>query len=278
MRYPQPPPVVFVTGAFVTHHCWDEWLPYFERRGHRCYAPPHPNKLGDAAELRSLHPRAPVTSNTLAEVVRSYEQFIRHLPSKPILVGHSFGGLMVQLLLQEGAALGGIAINSVPPRGILTTKWSFLRGAVPTFGLLSSVHRSYLMTFRQWQYTFTNGMPLGVQRASYEQLVVPESKRLTRSPLTRAARIDFLRRRAPLLLLGGGTDHIIPPALNRANYRRYRHSPSITDYRELPGRNHFVLGQPSWPETADHVLAWIDTRLGAQLRLDGSIRERAVTL
>jgi pimeloyl-ACP methyl ester carboxylesterase len=257
--------IVFITGAFVSNSCWDEWKAYFESKGYTCYAPAHPNKDASAVALRGQHPHSAIAANRLTAVVDSYAQFIKGLPEKPILVGHSFGGLMVQLLLQRDLAVAGVAIHSVPPQGVISFKWSFIRAVTPALGLFTSADKTYLMTFKQWQYAFTNGMPLSVQQTSYEELVVPESKRMARGGLSSEAKIDFKRPHVPLLFVAGSTDHIMPASLNHSNYQRYKkHAHSQTDYKEFVGRNHFVLGQPTWREDADYVLAWLSTTVGAQ--------------
>jgi pimeloyl-ACP methyl ester carboxylesterase len=250
--------VVFVTGAFVSNKCWDEWKAYFESKGYTCYAPAHPHKEGPAAVLRSQHPYSPIAENDLTTVVTSYADFIRRLPEKPIIIGHSFGGLMTQLLLQQDLGAAGVAIHSVPAQGVLTLKWSFFRSVTPALGLFTSTKKTYLMSFKHWQYTFTNGLPLDVQRASYEQFVVPESKRMSRGALSKAGHIDFKRPHAPLLFVSGTADHIMPASLNHSNYKRYaQNNGSITEYKEFEGRNHFVLGLPTWHEEADYILNWL---------------------
>lgn len=254
--------VVFVTGAFVSNSCWDAWKTYFTSHGYNCYAPAHPHKEAPAGVLRGQHPTSPIADNSLEDVTQAYAAFIRDLPEKPIIIGHSFGGLIVQKLLQQDLAVAGIAIHSVPAQGVITLKWSFLRSVTPALGLFSSVKKTYLMSFRQWQYTFTNGMTLAEQQASYEQLVLPESKKMARGALMKAGRIDFARPHVPLLFMAGSEDHIMPASLNYSNYRRYaRYSHSITEFKEFRGRNHFVLGLPAWRENADFILNWLSNTL-----------------
>ena len=113
------------------------------------------------------------------------------------------------------------------------------------------------MSFRQWQYAFTNGMNCDVQKDAYYKFAIPESKLIVRDTITKAAKINFKNTRAPLLLTAGSDDHTIPASLNYANYLKYKNSSSVTDYKEFKGRNHFVLGQPTWKEDADAILEWI---------------------
>ncbi|GAB3590424.1 alpha/beta hydrolase [Hymenobacter daeguensis] len=254
---PPRPVIVFVTGAFVTSACWDHWRAFFEGQGYACYAPDWPHKAAPAAVLRRRHPHSPIAANGLVDVLQVYVDLIGRLPAPPILIGHSYGGLLVQLLVQQGLAAAGVAIESVPPLGVVSLRWSFLRAVWPMLGLLSSARTTFMLSLAQWQLLIANDLPPTQQRANYEQLVTPESKRLLRQALSWSARVDFGRPHAPLLFLAGGADRLIPAALNRANYRRYRHAGSLTTYRELPGRSHGLLGQPGWPDDAALVLDWL---------------------
>ena len=113
------------------------------------------------------------------------------------------------------------------------------------------------MSFPEWQYAFTNGMPLEVQQDAYYNLLVPESKLLVRDATTDAAKVDFAQPHVPLLFIAGSADRFIPASLNYANFKKYSHQQSITEYKEFEGRNHFVLGQPNWKENADFILNWL---------------------
>jgi len=107
--------------------CWDDWRSFFESQGYTCYAPAWPYKDAPAAALRRQHPHSPIAQNSLAEVLRVYTDFIAQLPGKPIVIGHSYGGLLVQLLRQQDTVVAGVAIESAPPRGVLVPSWSLLR-------------------------------------------------------------------------------------------------------------------------------------------------------
>lgn len=249
--------IVFITGAFVSNSCWNEWKTYFESNGYNTIAEPWPHKDAPAEVLRNRQPDAEIASNRLAALTDYYAEIVKKLPGKPILIGHSIGGLIVQLLLQRGLGAAGVAIHSVPPQGIFTFKLSFLKAGWGALGFFTPVKESFLMSLGQWQYAFTNGMTAEQQKQSYYQFAIPESKLVVRDTITSAAKIDFKKPHAPLLLTSGSDDHTIPASLNYGNYKKYKDSNSVTDYKEFKGRNHFVLGQPTWKEDADYILNWI---------------------
>lgn len=251
--------VVFITGAFVSHAGWGAWQKYFEAKGYKTLAPAWPHKDDTAANLRSLHPEnnPGLSGMTLKELIGHHEDIVAGLPEKPILIGHSTGGLLVQLLLNRGLAAAGVAIHPFPPQGVIPYEFSFLRAGWRALGF-GSQKKTYLMSFPNWQYAFVNGMPYDEQKKAYDENVTPESKRLARGALTRLAHVDFAKQHAPLLITSGDKDNIIPASLNLRNYKRYAHNGSVTEYKEFPGRNHYVLGQPSWQEDADYILEWLD--------------------
>ncbi len=257
MKRNQSRTIVFITGAFVHHSCWNEWKSYFESKGYNCIAPPWPGKDASAESLRNGHPDRVIASNRLNKLTEHYSDIIKGLAEKPILIGHSIGGLMVQLLLQRGLGVAGVAIRSVPPQGIITFKFSFLKSGWSALGFFTSTRKSYLMSFKKWQYAFTNGMDCEQQKKSYYQFAIPESKLVVRDTITSAAKVNFENPHAPLLLISGTDDHTIPASLNYSNYRKYKNSNSVTDYKEFRGRNHFVLGQLNWKENADYILSWL---------------------
>jgi pimeloyl-ACP methyl ester carboxylesterase len=250
--------ILFITGAFIGHNCWDSWKAFFESKGYTTSAPAWPNKDGSAEELRNRQPDAGIASNRLTALTDFYARQADALSEKPILIGHSIGGLIVQLLLQRGLGSCGIAIHPVAPQGVYTFKFSFLKAGWNALGFFTSTRQSYLMSFKNWQYAFTNGMTEAEQKDSYYRFTIPESKLIVRDTITSAASIDFERPHAPLLITSGSDDNSIPASLNYSNYRKYKHTSSITDYREFAGRNHFVLGQSTWQEDAHFILNWIN--------------------
>jgi pimeloyl-ACP methyl ester carboxylesterase len=250
--------IVFIHGMYMNSLCWEKWITLFQAKGYRCLAPDWPGRDKPVEVLRKNHPDQQLGRLTLSGVLDHYADTIRTLNDKPILIGHSMGGLVVQLLLQRDIAAAGVALDPAPPMGVFTTKWSFLKSNWPHITPFVSGSRPIEMSFERFQYTFVNTMPLAEQRAAYERYVTPESRRVPRESMT--ARIDFTKPHPPLLLIAGSDDNIIPASLVRSNHRKYRRSPSITEFKEFAGRTHFIVGQKNWEEVANHILAWLDEK------------------
>ncbi|HEY9258521.1 alpha/beta hydrolase [Chitinophaga sp.] len=259
MQTIQSKTIVFITGCFVHNSGWDTWKTFFEQRGYTTHAPAWPFKEAPPAVLRSRHPDPDIASLRLVQVMDHYADFIKKLPEKPILIGHSFGGLLTQLLVNRDLAAAGAVIHSVPPQGIIPLSFSFFKATWGPLGFFTDVKKSFLMSLEQWQYAFTNGMPLEEQKAAYEANCIPESKQLSRDGLSSAAKIDFKKPHAPLLFVAGDNDNIMPQSVNRANFGKYaQNNGSITAWKLFPGRNHFVVGLPNWPEVATYIADWIE--------------------
>jgi pimeloyl-ACP methyl ester carboxylesterase len=252
--------VVFITGAFVASTGWSEWQSYFQSKGYHTIAPAWPFKEGTAAELRNRQPNdTDLAALTLNEVINHYAAIVKGFPEKPILIGHSLGGLITQILLNRDLAAAAIAIHPVPPLGVFPYEFSFLKAGWKSLGFFTSLKKTYLMSFKDWQYAFVNGMPLDQQKKAYEENTIPESKTAARGGLTSAAKVDFAKPHAPLLITAGSEDTIIPAHLNLRNFKKYaKNNNSVLDYKEFPGRNHFVVGQPTWKEDADYILDWLE--------------------
>lgn len=249
--------ILFITGAFVSNICWNNWRQYFESKGFETAAPPWPHKDAPTETLRNRQPDSKVASNRLADLVEYFAVHAKKFPEPPILIGHSIGGLIAQLLIQRDLGQMAVVVHSVPPQGVKTFKFSFIKSGWRALGFFTPTNESYMMSFNTWEYAFVNGMSCEEQKEAYYRFAIPESKLVVRDTTGKAANVDFSRPHAPLLFIAGSTDHCIPASLNYSNYKRYRHKDSVTEFKELEGRNHFVLGQPSWPETAQTIYEWI---------------------
>jgi len=246
--------IVFIHGLYMTPLCWEDWVKRFEAKGYRCLAPAYPSRDKSIKELQT--PDAALGKLTLTNIVEHFTNQINALDEKPIIIGHSMGALTTQLLINRGLGSAGIAIDSAPPSGVFTTTPSFLKanwGHITPFVDQSS---PVVMSFERFQYAFVNDMPVEEQRAAFERYVVPESRLIPRESLF-GAKIDFQKPHAPLLLIAGGNDNIIPPDLNEKNYNKYKEGNSVTDFKQFPGRNHFIIGQNGWEEVADYCMEWL---------------------
>ncbi|MGD0762134.1 MAG: alpha/beta hydrolase [Roseiarcus sp.] len=247
--------IVFVHGMFMTPLCWEGWTARFTALGYRCLAPAWPGRERSVAELNAAHPDPALGRLTLTDVVDSMVRVLASLDDKPIVVGHSMGGLVTQILVNRDLAAAGVALHPAPPAGVFALSWPLLRCNWPMISPFVDRWAPRAMSFEDFQYAFVNTLPLAAQKAAYDRYVVPESRMVPRDSLGAIGRVDFRKPHAPLLITAGEKDHIVPAVLNRANVAKYRRAGSGADFREFPGRDHFGLGAPGWEEIADFVAA-----------------------
>jgi pimeloyl-ACP methyl ester carboxylesterase len=250
--------IVLIHGMFMTPLCWEHWIDRYQSKGYRCIAPPWPGRDQPIETQRKNHPDAELGKLKLSQIVEHLAGVIKSLDEKPVLIGHSMGGLVVQLLLQRDLAVAGVAIDPAPPMGVFTTAWSFLKSNFPAITPFAPVTQPVQMSFEHFQYAFVNTLSETEQRAAYDRYVVPESRGVPTQSLTSVGRVDFKKPHVPLLITAGERDHIIPASLNKTNYNKYKASSSVTDFKEFPGRDHFVIGEKGWEEVADFCLAWLE--------------------
>ena len=256
--------IVFIHGAWVTPLCWEFMIPYFEQKGFQTLAPAWPGKEG-SVEGQRRDPSTTLKGLGIRQIVDHYEALIRNLPESPVLVGHSFGGLFVQILLDRGLGRAGVAIDSAPPRGVFSFYPTAFRSLARVLTTWRGWERILTMPFSDFRYAFLNTVPAEQQRGIYDRYVVPETGRVffeaAVSLLTPAspARVDFRNpSRPPLLLIAGGADHIVPPQINRSNFRKYRRTAETVAFREFAGRGHWIIAQDGWEEIARSISDWID--------------------
>jgi pimeloyl-ACP methyl ester carboxylesterase len=246
----------------VTPACWDQFAGYFSERGYTCLAPAWPGKDRSVEEIRA-DPSA-LRGLGVGEIVDHYEAIIRALPEPPILVGHSFGALFVQILLDRGLGRAGVAIDSAPPNGVFAFEWTAFRSLYSVLFTPLVWRRVVRWSFERFRYAFVHTLPPDEQRAAYDRHVTPETGRIFFQDAIAwlrhggATKVNFGNsERAPLLLVAGSVDRIVPARINRRNYRKYSRSGAVTDFREFAGRSHWIIAQPGWQEVAEHCLSWI---------------------
>ncbi|AUM11983.1 alpha/beta hydrolase [Ketobacter alkanivorans] len=250
--------ILFIHGMYLTPQAWAEWRQYFEERGYRTYAPAWPLHDLSIEEQNRLHPNADLGELRIEEVLNQYRAFLGTLDEKPIAIGHSMGGLIAQLLLEEDLISGAIALHSAPPFGVISAEPAFLKANWPMLNPLIPANNPIQLTFKQFQYGFTNGMTEAEQISAYEHMV-PESRLIGRSTTTTATALERDAPRKPLLIVSGGTDRTITASLNYANFEAFRNTPAITDYKQFPERNHWTIKANNWESVADYSLEWIES-------------------
>lgn len=260
--------VMLIHGAWLTPASWDLFARRYEARGYKVVAPPWPLMDRPIAEQRSS-PLPEFRRLTIAKIVEHYAQLLRALPPSTIVVGHSYGGLFAQLLLERGLGAAGIALDPAPIRGVIPTLRAF-KSALPVFTAWRGWNRALTMRYEDFAANFAQTLPEPEKRSAYAQYVVPAPGRLYYQAAvgigTGIQRKNA--KRAPLLLIAGERDRIIEPAMVQATYRKQRQAPSTTAFKSFPGRSHFLMGEPGWEEVADFAIEWA----AAHARLDLSSR------
>lgn len=253
--------IVLIHGLWVTALSWERWIRRYQARGYRVLAPDWPGMSAGISELR----RSPsqIASLGVTQITDHYDQLIRQLGAAPVIMGHSVGGLVVQLLLDRGLGAAGVSIDAAPAWGAGGLSFPML-----WFGFLALRNpvgqpRAIPLTPRQFHHAFANTLSRRQAAAVYERYHVPGPGRTIRQVSLAnfaphaATAVDFGRvPRAPLLLIAGGKDHMFPAAVTRSSFRRYHRSTAVTAYQEFPQRSHYTIGEPGWEQVADYALRW----------------------
>jgi pimeloyl-ACP methyl ester carboxylesterase len=256
-------PLMLIHGAWLSGRSWENFAEYFEKRGFAVSAPEWPRKQGDVEELRADGDE--LAGLGLDEIVDHYEALIRGLDQPPVLVGHSFGGLIVELLLDRGLGRAGVAISPAPPKGILVLPFSSLKAAGPALAHPSKWHGVVTLTPEEFTYGFVNTFTPEKAAVAYERYAVPETGQIfyeagfANFRMNPPSEVDFENgERAPLLIVGATEDNTIPASLAEKQYKKYQRSSAQTDYVEFEGRPHLLMAAEGWDEVAGSIDSWLD--------------------
>lgn len=271
MSSTRPDTIILVHGFWVTPRSWEGWVDRYERKGYRVIAPAYP---GFEVEVEALNADpTPIEQVTIPAIVAHIEGIIDGLDRPPIIMGHSAGGAITQVLLDHGRGAVGVALNSAPTEGVKVAPLSQLKSTFPVFRNPANRHRAVGLTFEQWRYAFTNTFPEEEARRLYERYHVPASGNIVwggvlanLTPGHQDVWVDYHNdARPPLLFVSGSEDHIMPPKVQRSNARHYR-SATVTEVEEHEGFAHLLPAQDGWEAIADHVLEWAERHAASPAR------------
>jgi non-heme chloroperoxidase len=255
-------PVVFIHGLWLLPSSWDRWASVFEEAGFTALTPGWPDDPESVAEANA-HPDV-FAHKTVGQVADHYEDVIRRLTSKPAVIGHSFGGLLTQILAGRGLAAASVAIDPAPFRGVLPLPISALKGSRPVLGNPANRNRAIPLTYDQFRFAFANAVEEDEAKELYATFAVPASG----APLFQAAaanlnpwteaKVDTKNPdRGPLLIVSGEKDNTVPWAIANASYKRQKRNDNPTEIVELPNRGHALVVDNGWREVADTALAFV---------------------
>jgi pimeloyl-ACP methyl ester carboxylesterase len=255
-------PVVFIHGLWLLPSSWDRWATVFEDAGYTALTPGWPDDPTSVEEANA-HPEV-FAHKTVGQVADHYTEVIGQLESKPVVIGHSFGGLLTQIVAGRGLAAASVAIDPAPFRGVLPLPISALKSASPVLGNPLNRNRAVPLTYEQFRYGFANAVSEDEAKELYETFAVPASG----APLFQAAtanlnpwteaKVDTENpERGPLLIISGERDNTVPWAIANASFKKQQRNEAVTEIVEMPNRGHALVVDSGWREVADTALAFV---------------------
>ena len=255
-------PVVFIHGLWLLPSSWDRWATVFEEAGFTALTPGWPDDP-ETVEEANAHPEV-FAGKSIGDVAGHYAAVIGRLTKKPAVIGHSFGGLLTQIVAGRGLSAASVAIDPAPFRGVLPLPISALRSGSPVLGNPANRNRAIPLTYDQFRYAFANAVTEDEAKDLYETFAVPAPGRplfqaatANLNPWTEAKVDHDNPDRGPLLVISGELDHTVPWAIANASYKRQSDNPGITEITEIKGRGHALTIDSGWREVADTALAFV---------------------
>jgi non-heme chloroperoxidase len=256
-------PVVFVHGLWLLPSSWDRWADLFEHAG---YAPLTPGWPDDPPTVEEANANPEVLAGkSIGEVADRFDTVIRRLRGRPVVIGHSFGGLLTQILAGRGLAAASVAISPAPFRGVLPLPISALRSASPVLRNPANKHRAVPLTYDQFRYAFANAVDEEQAKRLYDEFCVPapggpifQAAAANLNPWTEAKVDTDNPERGPMLIVAGGRDHTVPVSISKASFKRQRRNASTTELVELADRGHAMVIDDGWQEVAETALKFVE--------------------
>jgi non-heme chloroperoxidase len=255
-------PVVFIHGLWLLPNSWDRWATLFQESGYTALTPGWPDDP-ETVEEASAHPEV-FAHKTIGQVADHFCQIIERLDRQPAVIGHSFGGLLTQIIAGRGSAAVSVAIDPAPFRGVLPLPFSSLKSAFPVLGNPANRNRAVPLTYEQFRYGFANAVSEDEAKELYDAYAVPASG----APLFQAAaanlnpwteaKVDSKNpERGPLLIISGEKDNTVPWAIANASYKRQKRNEGVTEIVEMPDRGHALTIDSGWRDVAETALAFV---------------------
>jgi pimeloyl-ACP methyl ester carboxylesterase len=255
-------PVVFIHGLWLLPSSWDRWATVFEENGYTSLTPGWPDDPETVAEAKA-HPEV-FAHKTIGQVADHYADVIGQLDKRPVVIGHSFGGLLTQMIAGRGLSTASVAIDPAPFRGVLPLPISALRSSAPVLGNPANRNRAVPLTYEQFRYAFANAVSEEEAKELYDTFAVPapgaplfQAATANLNPWTEAKVNTRNPDRGPLLIISGEKDHTVPWAIANASYKRQKNNVGVTEIVEIPGRGHALTVDSGWREVADTALAFV---------------------
>jgi pimeloyl-ACP methyl ester carboxylesterase len=255
-------PVVFIHGLWLLPSSWDRWAAVFEEAGYAPLTPGWPDDP-ETVEEANAHPEV-FANKTVGQVADHYAAVIGKLAKKPAVIGHSFGGLLTQIIAGEGLSAASVAIDAAPFRGVLPLPISALKSSRPVLGNPANRHRAIPLTYDQFRFAFANAVSEDEAKQLYERFAVPASGApifqaavANLNPWTEAKVDSENPDRGPMLIISGEKDHTVPRAISEAAYKRQQRNDGVTEFVEIPNRGHALTIDNGWRTVADTALAFI---------------------
>jgi len=269
-------PVVFIHGLWLHATSWNRWLDLYRDAGYEPIAPGWP---GEPETVQAARESPNLVANTsIDDAAAHFAEIISALDAKPIIIGHSFGGLLAEKLVGQDLAAAAVAIDPAQVKGVLPLPLAQIRAALPVLGNPANLHKAISLTAKQFRFGFGNELTAEESDNLYEQWSIPAPAR----PLFQAAVANFVlhseakvntanQTRGPLLLISGKQDHTVPDVTTRSTLKQYRASTAVTELRQFEGRGHSLTIDSGWREVADATLEWLQAKTGQSAPVEATI-------
>lgn len=255
-------PVVFIHGLWLLPSSWDRWAAVFEEAGYTALTPGWPDDPNTVAQARE-HPEV-FANKTIGQVADHFDGVISGLDRKPAVIGHSFGGLLAQIIAGRGYSAATVAISPAPFRGVLPLPFSALKSSAPVLGNPRNRHRAVPLTYDQFRYAFANNVGEDEARQLYGAYAVPaagaplfQAATANLNPWTEAKVDTDNPDRGPLLIVAGELDHTVPWAISNASFTQQDYNPGVTEIVEIKSRGHSLTIDSGWREVCDAALTFV---------------------